>query len=390
MTDLLVKCFIRDYQNTDDAAVREKYGFLSSVVGIACNVILFAVKLFMGILSNSISIMSDAFNNLSDSVSCIVTMFGYKLAAMPADKNHPFGHGRFEYLTSLVLAVVIMIVGYELFQNSLEKVLHPEQVRFSWVVLVCLLASILVKIWMSAFNRKLGKKIDSSVMLATAQDSLNDVISTVATVISLVLSTMVSWPVDGIIGILVSVFVLYSGFEIIKDTISQLLGQPADKELVQNIAHIMRQRPQILGVHDMIIHSYGPGNMIGSAHAEVSADSDILKIHDIIDQVEKEIEEKTHVMFTIHMDPIETDNQEIEHMKQKMKGILSHIDKSLTFHDFRMVSGDTHTNLIFDIVVPFECKLTTEQIQKQVDEELSTLDQTYYAVITFDHNYTEM
>ena len=389
MTDLLVKLFIRNHQNTDDPAVRERYGFLSSIVGIFCNVILFAVKLFMGALANSISIMSDAFNNLSDSISCIVTLFGYKLAAMPADKNHPFGHGRFEYLTSLVLAVVIMIVGYELFQNSFEKVLRPETVQFSWIVLISLLASIAVKVWMSFFNRKLGKRIDSSVMLATAQDSLNDVISTAATVISLILSTLVSWPVDGIIGILVSIFVLYSGYEIIKDTISQLLGQPADKELVRNIAHIMRSRKEILGVHDMMIHSYGPGNLIGSAHAEVSADSNILQIHDIIDQVEKEVEEKTHVMFTIHMDPIETDNKEVDHMKQKMKVILSHIDRELTFHDFRMVTGETHTNLIFDVVVPFNSALTPQQIQQQVDEELGTLDQKYYAVITFDHNYIE-
>ncbi len=388
MTEFLIKKFVNNYAQTEDAKVRENYGLLSSLTGIACNVLLFAVKLVMGTIAHSISITSDAFNNLSDSASCVVTLLGYKLAAKPADKDHPFGHGRIEYLTSLVLASVILIVGFELLKSSAMKVIHPETVRFSWIVLISLLASIGVKFWMCGFNRKLGRRIDSSVMLATAQDSLNDVIATTATVVSLVLSAFVSWPVDGIMGVIVSIFVLFSGYGIIKDTISELLGQPADKELVSKISDIMLSRPEIMGLHDLIIHSYGPGNLIGSAHAEVSAHDDLLQIHDTIDEVEKEIYERLHVMFTIHMDPIETDNQEIEEARKMMKNILAQIDEQLSFHDFRMVSGPTHTNLIFDIVVPFECKLGFDDIRKQINDQLSLQKKKWYTVITFDRDYT--
>ena len=388
MTEFLIRKFVNNYAQTEDAKVRENYGLLSSLTGIACNVLLFAVKLVMGTIAHSISITSDAFNNLSDSASCVVTLFGYKLAAKPADKDHPFGHGRIEYLTSLVLASVILIVGFELLKSSAMKVIHPETVRFSWIVLISLLASIGVKFWMCGFNRKLGRRIDSSVMLATAQDSLNDVVATTATVVSLVLSAFVSWPVDGIMGVIVSIFVLFSGYGIIKDTISELLGQPADKELVSKISDIMLSRPEILGLHDLIIHSYGPGNLIGSAHAEVSAHDDLLQIHDTIDEVEKEIYERLHVMFTIHMDPIETDNQEIEEARKMMKNILAQIDEQLSFHDFRMVSGPTHTNLIFDIVVPFECKLGFDDIRKQINDQLSSQKKKWYTVITFDRDYT--
>lgn len=388
MTEFLIKKFVNNYAQTEDAKVRENYGLLSSLTGIACNVLLFAVKLVMGTIAHSISITSDAFNNLSDSASCVVTLLGYKLAAKPADKDHPFGHGRIEYLTSLVLASVILIVGFELLKSSAMKVIHPETVRFSWIVLISLLASIGVKFWMCGFNRKLGRRIDSSVMLATAQDSLNDVVATTATVVSLVLSAFVSWPVDGIMGVIVSIFVLFSGYGIIKDTISELLGQPADKELVSKISDIMLSRPEILGLHDLIIHSYGPGNQIGSAHAEVSAHDDLLQIHDTIDEVEKEIYERLHVMFTIHMDPIETDNQEIEEARKMMKNILAQIDEQLSFHDFRMVSGPTHTNLIFDVVVPFECKLSFDDIRKQINDQLSSQKKKWYTVITFDRDYT--
>ncbi|MCH1942103.1 cation diffusion facilitator family transporter [Holdemania massiliensis] len=387
MTEFLIKKFVKNYTLTEDAKVREHYGRLSSLTGIACNVLLFAVKLVMGTIAHSISITSDAFNNLSDSASCLVTLFGYKLAAKPADKDHPFGHGRIEYLTSLILASVILIVGFELLRGSVMKVIHPEAVQFSWIVLISLAASIGVKLWMCGFNRKLGRRIDSSVMLATAQDSLNDVIATSATVVSLVLSAFVSGPIDGIMGVVVSIFVLFSGYGIIKDTISELLGQPADKELVAKISEIMLSRQEILGLHDMMIHSYGPGNLIGSAHAEVSAHGDLLQIHDTIDEVEKEIYEQLHVMFTIHMDPIQTDNQEIEEARKVVKAILEQIDSRLSFHDFRMVSGPTHTNLIFDVVVPFECPLSFSDIREQINTRLSQQKQKWYTVITFDRDY---
>ena len=388
MTQFLIEHFVKDYEDVEKISVRTAYGVLASIVGIFCNVFLFAVKFTIGVIAHSVSVMADAFNNLSDAGSSIISFIGVKMAEKPADRDHPFGHGRIEYLTSLVLASVILIVGFELLKSSAMKVIHPETVRFSWIVLISLLASIGVKFWMCGFNRKLGRRIDSSVMLATAQDSLNDVVATTATVVSLVLSAFVSWPVDGIMGVIVSIFVLFSGYGIIKDTISELLGQPADKELVSKISDIMLSRPEILGLHDLIIHSYGPGNLIGSAHAEVSAHDDLLQIHDTIDEVEKEIYERLHVMFTIHMDPIETDNQEIEEARKMMKNILAQIDEQLSFHDFRMVSGPTHTNLIFDIVVPFECKLSFDDIRKQINDHLNQQKKKWYTVITFDRDYT--
>lgn len=388
MTEWLIHRFIPDYEQTEDPKVRQRYGTLSSLTGIACNLVLFVVKLVMGMLSNSIAITSDAFNNLSDSASCIVTLFGYKLAAKPADKDHPFGHGRMEYLTSLVLAAVILFVGFELLSGSVDKIIHPQPVHFSLAVLLSLLASIGLKLWMCGFNRKLGNRIQSGVMLATAQDSLNDVAATFATVISLLLSLVTDLPVDGVMGIIVSLFVFVCGYGIIKDTVNQLLGQPADPQLVRNIRQVMLSRPQILGIHDMIIHSYGPGNLIGSAHAEVSSSGDLLQIHDTIDEIEKQIYEQLHVMMTIHMDPIETDSPQVAEGRQLITRILDQIDPSLTFHDFRIVSGPTHTNLIFDVVVPFDCPLSFDQIRRQVEEQLAAQPETWYAVITFDRDYT--
>lgn len=388
MTEWLIHRFIPDYEQTEDPKVRQRYGTLSSLTGIACNLVLFVVKLVMGMLSNSIAITSDAFNNLSDSASCIVTLFGYKLAAKPADKDHPFGHGRMEYLTSLVLAAVILFVGFELLSGSVDKIIHPQPVHFSLAVLLSLLASIGLKLWMCGFNRKLGNRIQSGVMLATAQDSLNDVAATFATVISLLLSLVTDLPVDGMMGIIVSLFVFVCGYGIIKDTVNQLLGQPADPQLVRNIRQVMLSRPQILGIHDMIIHSYGPGNLIGSAHAEVSSSGDLLQIHDTIDEIEKQIYEQLHVMMTIHMDPIEIDSPQVAEGRQLITRILGQIDPSLTFHDFRIVSGPTHTNLIFDVVVPFDCPLSFDQIRRQVEEQLAAQPETWYAVITFDRDYT--
>lgn len=388
MTEWLIHRFIPDYEQTEDPKVRQRYGTLSSLTGIACNLVLFVVKLVMGMLSNSIAITSDAFNNLSDSASCIVTLFGYKLAAKPADKDHPFGHGRMEYLTSLVLAAVILFVGFELLSGSVDKIIHPQPVHFSLAVLLSLLASIGLKLWMCGFNRKLGNRIQSGVMLATAQDSLNDVAATFATVISLLLSLVTDLPVDGVMGIIVSLFVFVCGYGIIKDTVNQLLGQPADPQLVRNIRQVMLSRPQILGIHDMIIHSYGPGNLIGSAHAEVSSSGNLLQIHDTIDEIEKQIYEQLHVMMTIHMDPIETDSPQVAEGRQLITRILGQIDPSLTFHDFRIVSGPTHTNLIFDVVVPFDCPLSFDQIRRQVEEQLAAQPETWYAVITFDRDYT--
>lgn len=389
MTDLLIRIFIKDSENFKDAKVREKYGTLSSMTGICCNILLFIIKFIMGTLSNSVAIVSDAFNNLSDCLSCLITLAGYKLSAQPADKDHPFGHGRVEYLSSLVIAVIIVFVGFEFLKTSVEKLLNPEPVLFKPVAVVALIASIVLKVWMYFFNTKLGTKINSSTMLATAADSLSDSITTGVTLISLFASLFTDFPVDGIIGILVSFLILKAAWDIMKDTIDTLLGKPADEETVQAMLEIVYSFDEILGVHDLIVHNYGPGKMMASLHAEVSADQNILAAHDKIDLIEKKLYEDLHIMTVIHMDPIETNNEVLKSHRDLIHEILNSIDENLSMHDFRMVSGDSHTNLIFDVVVPYEFKQTNTQLKKKIDEILHEKNPNLYTVITFDTMYYE-
>ena len=389
----LVKLFVKNYEKIDDEKVRGSYGTLSSFVGIISNIILFLIKFIMGKISCSVSIVSDAFNNLSDCGSCLLTLFGYKLAAKPADKDHPFGHGRLEYIFSLVVAALILIVGIDLFKTSVTKVIHPEKIEFSWIVFWALVFSIGMKIWMSIFNKTLGNKINSSVMLATSKDSFSDAIATSATLIALVVSRYSDVPLDGIMGCVVSVIILIAGFNIIKETVDELLGKAADPEVVQNIKKVLMDNPSIIGVHDMIIHNYGPGTTFGSVHAEVDSKGDIMCIHDAIDEVERKVYEDYKVILTIHMDPVETDNEEINKLKGILKSIINEIDEKLTFHDFRMVSGPSHTNLIFDVVIPFDVKIDEETIKEQIDSKITEKapdkDKKYYTVITFDRAYVE-
>ena len=387
MREFLVKKFIKNYEQIDDSKVREQYGVLSSIVGIFCNIILFVLKFIIGTMANSIAIISDGFNNLSDCASCIVTLFGYKMAAKPADKDHPFGHGRMEYLTSLVIAVVILFVGVELLKGSWAKIWQPEQVEFSVVAVCSVVISVSIKVWMGFFNRNLGKKINSTVMLATSKDSFNDVLATSATLIALVAALFTDAPIDGIIGIVVSVFILISGYGIIKETVDQLLGQPADPKLVNDIKNMVEETDVAIGMHDLIIHSYGPGKLIGSVHVEVDGKGDIMEIHDAIDELERNIYDELNVMITIHMDPVETDNEEINKCKALLEKILCEIDSNLSMHDFRIVSGPSHTNLIFDIVIPYECKLSEKFIKEEIDRRLKNCDKVYYTVITFDKNF---
>lgn len=389
MTDFLIHLFIKDPENYKDLKVRERYGTLSSMTGICCNILLFIIKFIMGTLSNSVAIISDAFNNLSDCLSCLITLAGYKLSAQPADKDHPFGHGRLEYLSSLVIAVIIVFVGLEFLKTSVEKLLHPEPVLFKTVAVAALIASIALKIWMYFFNTKLGKKINSSTMLATAADSLSDSITTGVTLISLFAALITDFPVDGIIGILVSFLILKAAWDIMKDTIDTLLGKPADEETVQAMMDVVYSFDEILGVHDLIVHNYGPGKMMASLHAEVSADQDIMVAHDKIDLIEKKLYEELHIMTVIHMDPIETDNEVLDNHRNLINEILQSIDPNLTMHDFRMVSGESHTNLIFDVVVPYEFKQSNSQLKKQIDEILHKKNPNLYTVITFDTMYYE-
>lgn len=387
MIDWLAKTFVKNHDAVKDPRVREQYGMLSSIVGIVCNVLLFAGKFLVGMLVNSIAIISDGFNNLSDCATCVVTMFGYKMAAKPADKDHPFGHGRMEYLTSLVIAAVIMVVGCELLKSSVTKIIHPEKLTFSYVALAVLLASILMKVWMGVFNRKLGKRVESSIMLATAKDSFSDVFATAATVVALVASLFTDLPLDGAMGLVVSVLILISGYGIVKDTVDKLLGTPADEELVKDLSQLVKDCPLARGMHDLIIHNYGSGNMIGSVHIEVDCKEDIMEIHSAVDDLEREIYDKLHVRMTIHMDPIDPHDENTILCKNMMVDILKNINESLSLHDFRVVPGSTHTNLIFDILIPYECSLSEKEIKRSVDEALKGKETTYYTVITFDKSY---
>lgn len=389
MSEWLIKVFVKDYQNVKDSKVRENYGTLSSIVGLICNIALFVLKFIMGTLSNSIAVISDAFNNLSDCLSCVVTLVSYKLAAQPADKDHPFGHGRIEYLSSLVIASLILLVGVEFLRTSFDKLFNPEPVIFKPIIVISLVLSVLVKLWMSAFNRHLGNKVNSSVMLATSTDSFSDAITTAVTILSIVASLFTDLPVDAVIGILVSIMILKAGYEIIKDTVDTLIGKPADRDTVDEMMKIVQKYEVVLGVHDLIVHNYGPGKMIASLHAEVDCHEDILKAHDQIDLIEKELYEELHIMTVIHMDPIETDNDALNELKVYCQRILQEIHMDLSLHDFRMVCGESHTNLIFDILVPFSVKMSHDEIKKAVDDRLHQDYPNYYTVITFDASFFE-
>ncbi|MBQ8825165.1 MAG: cation transporter [Ruminococcus sp.] len=387
MIEFLVKHLIVDYTQVENPSVRKAYGTLSSIIGIICNIFLFILKYSMGILSGSIAILSDAFNNLSDCANCGITFLGYKFASKPADKNHPFGHGRIEYLTALLIAVVIALMGFSLFKESIDKIRNPEEITFKWIILISLLFSICVKLFMAYFNKKLGKSVKSSVILAAAKDSFNDVIATISTIIALIASLFIDFPIDGIIGLAVSFLILKSSYDIIKDTIDDLLGKPADSVLVDSVCKLICSYDKIIDVHDFVIHNYGPSNMIGSCHVEVSSNENFVTIHDIVDRIEHQIQSQFHIHMTIHMDPIETDNEQVNSSKKVIEMIIKNIDIRLKIHDFRMVTGDTHNNLIFDLVVPCDCMYTNHQLKTIIDTDLKKEYGLYYTIITFDREY---
>ena len=390
MGKLLVRWFIKNPDDVDNKDVRYAYGRLSSFTGIVCNLLLFALKLILGIVSGAISIISDAFNNLSDCLSCLITLFGYKLAAKPADREHPFGHGRMEYIVSFIVAVIIFVVGFELLRSSIESLLHPEAVLFSVYTVVILVVSILVKLWMAGFNRMLGRKLNNIAMIAAAEDSRNDVVTTAAVLAGMILSQFSSFPFDGAAGVLVSLFILWSGVEISREIISRLLGQPASYELTQKIREIILAHPEVIGVHDMIIHDYGPGKQFGSAHAEVDANMNFLNAHEIIDNAEREIYEKTHVSMTLHLDPVVLDDPRINRYRTEVERVLESLSPSLSMHDFRVVFGEHHNNLVFDVLIPYGCSASQEDIRKAIDAHFANRDPKIYTVITFDRAYTGM
>ena len=387
MTNWLLRAFIKNADHPEDPKVRAAVGRMAGIVGIACNCLLFLGKLLVGLVTKSVSITADAMNNLSDATSSVVTMLGFQLAERPADEDHPFGHARYEYLSGLAVSALILIIGVELGKSSLEKILHPAAVEFSWVSVGVLLASIAVKLWMAAFNVGLGKKIQSATLMATAADSRNDVITTAAVLVAALAEHFTNLQVDGYMGLAVSAFILYSGIGLAKDTISPLLGENADPELREKIVDYIRENPKVLGFHDLMVHDYGPGQRFASLHVEMDSREDPMGCHEIIDDLERECLKSHGVHLVIHYDPVVTDDPELDRMHVRIEQILHTIDLRLGIHDFRMVPGKEHTNLIFDIVLPSDLRGQEEKIQQTLSRELNTDSPiTYYPVITFDQS----
>ncbi|WP_314674619.1 cation diffusion facilitator family transporter [uncultured Solobacterium sp.] len=389
MINYLIKKYIKNADDIQNETVRFAYGKLTSIIGIIANLLLFIVKLTIGFMTGSVSIMSDGFNNLSDVMTCLVTVLGYRIASKPADKEHPFGHGRVEYVVSFVIAVVIFTVSFELIKQGIQQIMEPNEILFRPMLLLILVVSIGIKLWISHLNHTIGKRIDNLAMIATAQDARNDAWSTLITIVAMLLSQLkTTFPFDGVATLVIACFILKSGYELIKEIIDRLIGKPADKVLVKQIRETILKYKEIRGLHDLIIHDYGPGVKIGSAHAEVDAKMNIVKIHDIIDQAEREVGDTLHVMMTLHMDPIEYDNPITNAYFEDLKRILSQIDPAITVHDFRTVRGDEHTNLVFDLVIPYGFHLEDEQIKVEIDHHFEKYPNKIYTVITFDHPYT--
>lgn len=385
MTNLLLRLFVKDHENTSDPGVRAKIGSMSGAVGILSNVLLFGFKLLAALLSGSVSIMADALNNLSDASGSIVTLVGFRLADRPADDKHPFGHARFEYLSGLAVSVLIILIGFELAKSSLDKILHPAAVEFTWVTAVVLIASVGVKSWMFLFNRSLGNRIHSASLHATAADSRNDCIATSAVLLAAVVERLTNLRVDGWMGIAVAVFILYSGWNLARETISPLLGENADEELRRKIVDYIASQPRVLGYHDLMVHDYGPGQRFASLHVEMDKNEDPLACHELIDDMERECLKSHNVHLVIHYDPVVTDDPELTRLREAVKSLLAIKDPRLTIHDFRMVPGEGHTNLIFDVALPLELRGQENELKEALEQALSALDgRRYYCVITFD------
>lgn len=387
----MVKFFAKMYiKETDDSKqVREKYGVLCGTLGILLNVLLFAGKFFAGTISNSVSITADAFNNLSDAGSSVITLLGFKLAGQKPDPEHPFGHGRIEYLSGLVVAMAILLMGYELATSSVDKIMHPQAVEFSTVSAVILVASIAVKFYMSIYNKAIGEEIDSAAMKATGADSLSDSIATAVVLLAAVVGHFSGLVIDGWCGLLVSLFIVRAGIEAAKDTISPLLGQKPDEELVNEIYRLVMSYSEILGIHDLIVHDYGPGRLMITLHAEVSADADLLYTHDVIDNIEQQLQNSLGCEATIHMDPIANNDETVMNMRDAVaQRIVNILGAEVTIHDFRMVEGVSHTNVIFDVVLPHNYKLTASAVENMVKDDISSIDNGHYrAVVKVEYTY---
>ena len=388
MTDFLVNKFIKDSTNIESTEVRTRYGMLASVVGIFCNVLLFSVKLTIGLILSSLAVTADAFNNLSDAASSIISFIGVKMAGKPADAEHPFGHGRIEYIAALIVSFLVIEVGFTFFKSSISKILHPEEISFDLIPFVILILSILVKLWMAFFNNKLGKRIDSKVMLATAADSLGDVITTSATVLSIIICHFTSINVDAIAGLIVSAIVIWSGISIAKDTLEPLIGERIPAELYQKITDIVESYDGIVGTHDLIVHNYGPNRSMATIHAEVPNDVNIEVSHEIIDKIERDVKKDLNILLVIHMDPVEMRDEEVLSLREKTSRIVHALDPKLNFHDFRVLKENEQRNLIFDLVIPDSySEKDANRVMHQLVSLLHEMDGNVECIITLDRSF---
>ncbi len=387
MISLLEKIFIKDPENINTPETRKKYGMICGGAGIFFNLLLFCFKFIAGFLSNSIAVTADAFNNLSDAGSSIITLIGFKMAGQKPDPDHPFGHGRIEYISGFLVSIVILFMGFELIQTSVKKIFDPEPLSISPIMVIILLLSILIKLYMAYYNRRIGKKINSAAMLATSTDSFSDMISTAVVLSAALISHFTPFIIDSYCGVLVGLLILYAGYNAAKDTLNPLMGTPPDTEFVTQVEEIVMSYDSVLGIHDLIVHNYGPGRTLISLHAEVPADGDLLTLHDTIDLIEHRLHNELGCNAVIHMDPICIHDELTQELKQLVNGILIEIDPVITMHDFRIVSGPTHTNLIFDIVVPFHFRYTDEALTRLIAGKVRAFDPNYYTVIEVDKSY---
>lgn len=381
------KIFIKDYQNYKDKHVREQYGTLCSILSIICNIILVAFKITIGAFSNSVAIMADGLNNLSDVGSNLASLFGFKLANKHPDNDHPYGHGRYEYIAGLVIAFLILLVGIQSLKDSLLKIIHPEKVIFSYLAVIILVVSILVKLWMCSFNKAVGEKIDSSTLKAAGQDSLNDVMSTSATLVALLLTLVTDLPVDGLIGTVVSILVVIAGIQVFKETIDPLLGLAPDKELIKDIERFILSYDKPIGIHDLMMHDYGPSRMFMTVHVEVDCHGDIMKIHEEMDEIERAIREKFGILTTIHYDPVDIHNPQVQCLKNMVLKVVKGINNEYSIHDFRIVPGENKTNLIFDVLIPSQDEIEHQLLKKKISENIMKIDNQYNCVIEIDHSF---
>ncbi len=389
MTELLSRLFVKNHQDAQSPAVRTAYGTMVSITGIVLNLILFAAKFVVGSLFGAISIVGDAVNNLSDAGTQIISLISFRIAAKPADREHPFGHARIEYVTSMIVSFLVMLVGFELLKSSISQIFSPERPDSSPIAIIVLVGSMLCKLWLGLFNRTIGKRIDSSVMRATAADSLSDVFATgavlVATVLPMIFTNM-SWNPDAYMGVIVAILIIVAGFRILNESKNAILGEAPSEEIVKQITDTVDKYEGALGIHDMVVHNYGPGRIIASLHIEVDGSVDVFETHDMIDTIEKELREACGIEATIHMDPIVTDDEQVNELRAKTTQAVQKIHPSMQIHDFRFVAGATHTNLIFDVVVPFEVKMSEAEVKNAVAEKVREINPTYCVVINVDRS----